>query len=188
MSEAVSALQGAAFEGLVTVRDTGPRGMITVRGDLSSAAMKKAVKAAVGTDVPAQRAVVLDGDRGAAWMSPDELLLMLPHGEAGAAVTAAEKALGKAHALVVDVSDARAVLEIEGASVREVLAKLAPVDLHPDAFGQGMIRRTHLAQVAAAFWMTGAESFEIVCFRSVAQYVFDLLSAAAAEGSDVGAF
>jgi sarcosine oxidase subunit gamma len=51
-----------------------------------------------------------------------------------------------------------------------------------------MFRRSRLAQVPAAFWMPDAETFQIVCFRSVARYMFDLLSIAAQPGSEVGHF
>ncbi|MBR9842922.1 MAG: sarcosine oxidase subunit gamma, partial [Rhodobacteraceae bacterium] len=37
-------------------------------------------------------------------------------------------------------------------------------------------------------WMNEDGSFEIICFRSVAQYVFDLLCVASVEGSEVGFF
>ena len=98
------------------------------------------------------------------------------------------KALGNAHALAVDVSDARACLRISGPSAREVMAKLTPVDLSPDAFKPGMIRRTRMAQVAAAFWVVDRETFQVVCFRSNAKYVFDLLKVEAQNGSEVGFF
>ena len=188
MSDAVSALNGARFDGLVSIADLGPRGMITLRGDLSSAAVKKAVKAVTGTATPEQRKIVLAENHATAWMSPDELLLITPYGETSAAIAAAEKALAKQHSMVAEVSDARASFSISGNRSREVLAKLIPVDLSPGAFGVGEIRRTHCAQVPAAVWMTEPDSFELVCFRSVAQYVFDLLKAAAAEGSEVDAF
>jgi len=188
MSEVSSALAGATHEGRLTVRDTGPRGMVTVRGDLGSPGMKKAVTAGAGTAVPGRREVVGEGGRAALWMSPDELLILTPYDEAGAAAAAMRKALGSAHALVAEVSDARAVLSLEGAAARETLAKLAPVDLHPDAFRPGMVRRTHLAQIPAAFWMTGENAFEIMCFRSVAQYAYDLLVAASAKGGEAGLF
>jgi sarcosine oxidase subunit gamma len=48
------------------------------------------------------------------------------------------------------------------------------------AFPAGEIRRTRLAQIAAAFWMPQEGTVELVCFRSVAQYAFDLLTQAAA--------
>lgn len=188
MSDISSALGGATVAGRLTIRDTGPRGMVTLRGDLRSAALGKAVKAGAGTEVPGRRDALFEGERGALWMSPDELLILTPYDEAAAATQAMTKALAGAHALAVEVSDARSVLALEGAEARETLAKLAPVDLHPGAFGPGMIRRTHLGQVAAAFWMTGENAFEIMCFRSVAVYVFDSLVAASAEGAAVGIF
>lgn len=188
MSNAVSALQGASYTGFVAVEEMGLRGMITVRGDLKSAKMKKAVKAAAGADIPGTRAVILDGEQGAAWMSPDELLVMVSYADVEAKLAAMVKALGKDHALAVNVSDARAVFEIKGAGVREVMAKLCPVDMGADAFEPGDFRRTRMAQVPAAFWMVDAETIRIVCFRSVALYVFNLLKDAAEPGSEVGYF
>ena len=75
-----------------------------------------------------------------------------------------------------------------GAFAREVLGKLMPVDFSADAFGPGQIRRSRMAQVPAAVWMTGEDAFRVVCFRSVAQYVFDLLKTAASEGGEVGLY
>ena len=44
-----------------------------------------------------------------------------------------------------------------------------------------------MAQVPAAYWMLDEETIDIVCFRSVAEYVFGLLEDAAEPGSEVGA-
>lgn len=188
MSEAVSAIGGESFDGLVRVADAGLRGMIAVRGDLADADLKNAVTGLSGTDFPAQREITRVGERGLAWMSPDELLLMVPYAEAGAACRTLSDALAGQHHLAADVSDARAVFALEGAPWREVLAKLTPADLSPAAFGPGEIRRTRLAQAAAAFWMTGDDAVELVTFRSTARYVFELLSNAARPGSEVGHF
>ena len=80
----------------------------------------------------------------------------------------------------MEVSDARAVFRLTGDldAAREVLAKLTPADLSPTAFGEGEVRRTKLGQVAAAFWIEDG-GITLVSFRSVAAYVFDLLSNAA---------
>ncbi len=193
MSEPVSALNGASFEGLVTLTDRGPTGMITLRGDLAAPEMAKALDKALALTVPDTRRVqpakgVSKGQ--AAWMSPDELLLILPYGQVATVCTSLSAALEGTHHLVADVSDARALITVSGqdAHVREVLAKLAPVDLHPAQFGPGDFRRTRLAQVAGAFWMPEAGQINVICFRSVAQYVFDLLSAAADPAAPVDYF
>ena len=188
MSDPVSALGGAVFDGMVRVEDAGPRGMLTLKGDLGDARLGEAVKALTGSDVPGTREARIEGETGAAWMAPDELLLLVPHAEAEAAVADLAKALGGTHHLAANVSDARAVIEVSGPTAREVLAKLTPADLDAAAFGPGSFRRTRIAQVPAAFWMRDAETIEIVCFRSVAQYVFDVLKAAARPGSGVGYF
>jgi sarcosine oxidase subunit gamma len=160
--------------------------MVTLRADLGAAAVGKAVKAALGVDMPGVRRAVLAGDRGALWMSPDELLLVLPHGEAPSAVATLSAKLAGVHHLVAEVSDARAVFRLTGDldALREVLAKLTPADLAPGAFAPGEVRRTRVGQVAAAFWIEDG-GITLVCFRSVARYVFDLLANAAAPGGEV---
>lgn len=177
-----SALPGAHFAGFVTVSEAGLRGMITLRGDLSSDAIAGALADVTGLDMPAQRCVNSAGDMAAAWMSPDELLLMLPYDQAGVMAQKLAQALAGEFATVANVSDARAVFTLQGAGVFDALAKICPVDF--SEFDQGEIRRTRAAQVAAAVWMSGADQVTVVCFRSVAQYMFDLLSAAAAPGSE----
>ena len=182
MSEPVSALNGAVAEGFATIREIGPLGMITLRCKADVKALPKAIKAAVGTGVPAQRRVVVEGDRACGWMSPDEYLLVMPYAGVAEALEAIAKAMGKEHHLAVDVSDARAVFRIEGAKAEQVLAKLSPVDFA--ALEPGELRRTRAAQVAAAFWKEG-EGYTLVCFRSVARYVFDLLATSAKPGSEL---
>ena len=186
MSNAVSALNGATYNGFVTVTDVGLRGMITLRGNLTSPAIKKAVKAASGSDLPAQGHVATADDSAVAWMSPDELLIMTPYAEVEAALAKIDKALKGSHYLAVNVSDARAVLRVQGQGAREVMAKLSPVDMSADGFTPGMFRRTRMAQIPAAFWMPDADAVQIICFRSVADYAFNLLKDAAQPGSEVG--
>ena len=186
MSEAVSALAGARHDGLVRITEAGVQGMITLRGDLSDPVLARAL----GRAIPDRRGIVADGARSLAWMSPDELLLMLPYTAARETAESIRKAMAGKHFLAENVSDARAVFDLTGedGALREVVAKLAPLDMAPGHFGPGEIRRTKLGQVAAAVWMPAPGALRVVCFRSVATYVFDLLSTAARKGSAVGVF
>lgn len=186
MSEPISALNHASYDGIVKVEECGLQGMITLRGDLSDKVLAKAVKDATVQKVPGQREALVNGDTGVCWMSTDELLVLVPYAEVEAKLAAMASALSGTHALAVNVSDARAVFRISGANAREVVGKLAPVDLSAEAFQPGQIRRSRLAQVAGAFWMDDAETFRVVCFRSAADYVFKLLKVAAQPGSEVG--
>lgn len=182
MSEPVSALKGATAQGFATIREIGPVGMITLRAKPDVKALAKAIKAAVGTEVPALRRIVTEGDRACGWMSPDEYLLVMPYAAVAGALEAIAKAMGGEHHLAVDVSDARAVFRVEGAKAEQVLAKLSPVDFA--TLEPGELRRTRAAQVAAAFWKDG-DGFTVVCFRSVGRYVFDLLATGAKPGSEL---
>jgi sarcosine oxidase subunit gamma len=157
--------------------------MITLRAKPDAAGLAKAIKAAVGTEVPAVRRIVAEGDRSCGWMSPDEYLLVLPYAAVAGALEAIGKAMAGAHHLAVDVSDARAVFRVEGALADQVLAKLSPVDFA--TLEPGELRRTRAAQVAAALWREG-DGFTVVCFRSVGRYVFDLLASGAKPGSELG--
>lgn len=188
MSEARSALEGRSFDGIARIEDMGLCGMITLRGDLDDGTLQTAVTSVAGVDFPGRRKASLVDGRGLLWMSPDELMVLLPHADASQAADTLAQALQGTHHLVAEVSDARAVLRVSGPAAREVLAKLTPADVSPAAFGPGEICRTRLAQAAAAFWMSGEDSLDVVCFRSVAQYVFDLLATAAAPGGEVGHF
>lgn len=161
-------------------RITG-RGMVTLRGDLSDPTLTAAVTAATGCAVPSLRQIVWSGDQAVAWMSPDELLLIVT--DAPATVAQLSEALTGIHHLAADVSDARATFRITG-PWRDILASGAPVDLHPDTFPPGEIRRTRLGQVAAAFWATDANTAELVCFASVAEFVGIWLETAATEGAE----
>ena len=187
---AVSALNGATTQGFARVEEMGLQGMITLRGDLASDKVKEAVKAATGQDIPAIRTLAAGPGGAVAWMSPDELLIMVGYDGVTDTLAAIETALQDEHFLAVNVSDARAMFRVagSGAGVREALAKLCPVDMTPGAFAPGMFRRTRMAQIPAAIWMPDAETVQIVCFRSVAEYTFNLLRDAVAEGGEVGLF
>jgi sarcosine oxidase, subunit gamma len=185
MSEAVSALNHAEFNGLAHISEIGLQGMITLRGDLSNKTIKSAATKATGVSMPAMNCIEISGANGLCWMSPDELLVLCAYEDVEATLAKMRKTLDKTHAMAVNVSDARAVFRVSGPDARDVMAKLCPVDLSPEAFKPGMFRRSRMAQVPAAFWMCDAQSFQIICFRSVADYVFDLLKVAAQSGSGV---
>lgn len=188
MSNLVSALGGKAYSGDVTLCDAGLKGMITLRGDFADEAIGAAIQHFIGVDLPDTLQVSQGTDgRAALWMSPDELLLVVPYDQAASLTGQMAQALAEAHALVVNVSDARAVFDLSGPFAAEVLAKVVPINMAPDAFGPDMVRRTRIAQVPAALWISGADRYTIVCFRSVADYVFDVLETSI-KGGPVGLF
>lgn len=188
MSEAVTALGGAVSDGgIARVREVPLQGMITLRGDHSQAGIAKAATLVAPGEMPGPGEARIDGATGVAWMSPDEALVLCPYADVADVLARMQKALGKSHALAVNVSDARASFTVSGPHARDVLAKLCPVDLAPGRFEPGAFRRTRLAQVACALWPVDGETLQLVCFRSQARYVFDLLCIAAQPGSEIHA-
>lgn len=184
MSEPISALPGARHSGMIDLADAGPQGMIALRGDLALPVLAAAVKKVTGAALPTARQVSTGAKGAVAWMSPDELLLFVEHAGVAKVVAALEGAMGDAFVTVADVSDARAVFTLKGLQARDVLAKACPVDFAD--FPVGTMRRTRAAQVAAAVWRQGDDTFTVICFRSVAQYMWDLLSTLSRPGGEVG--
>lgn len=186
MSDLSTALQGARFDGYVVVSEALRSGMIQLRASLADDAVVQAVRRATGAAIP-ERLGLSAGDRGEVlWMSPDELLLRIPLDAIPKALAGLQDDLLDHHHLALDVSSMRSEIRLEGAAVREVLAKVTPVDMA--TLEPGTVRRTRLAQAAAAVWLTDDETANILCFRSVATYVFDVLSVSARKGGEVGAF
>lgn len=181
MSDPVTALKGQSYDGFGKIREIGPLGMISLRCDLADRALPAALKP-FGVKVPAPRRIQEVEGHAVAWMSPDELLLIVPYDRVQEALGALQKSLAKIHFLAVDVSDARAVFRIEGPKAGQVIAKICPVDLNGLAAQE--LRRTRAAQVPAALWKDD-KGFTLICFRSVATYVMDLLAHSARPGSEI---
>jgi sarcosine oxidase subunit gamma len=188
MSNLQSPLEGAHFSGLIDIREAGLRGMITLRGDLSNASIANAATTVAKVAMPDMGHANSDKGRAICWMSPDELLVIGPYDQVANDISVMQTSIGNVHHLLADVSDARAVFTLTGDKIRDVLAKLAPADLSPTACPVGAMRRTRFAQVPAAFFFKSETEVELICFRSVAQYMFDLLSQAADPNADVGYF
>ena len=167
-------------EALATIAPVTGLGMITLRADMSRAG--DAIAEAAGLAIPEPTRIVTDGNRSLGWMSPDELLLILPASETAEALTALTDALSGEHALVADVSDLRAVFDVSGPKAQQVLQKLSPVDFA--AFPKDGFRRTRAAQVAVAFWRQG-KGFRVIGMRSTADYLRLILENATIPGSDL---
>jgi sarcosine oxidase, subunit gamma len=181
MSEPVSALGHAAFDGFAKIHEIGPLGMLSLRARPDVPGLTQAL-AAIGLTRPEPRRITLQNASGCGWMSPDEYLVILPYAEVDAAMATLSQHLAGQHHLVANVSDARAVFRIEGAKAAQVLQKLMPVDLVTLAPGE--LRRSRAGQTAAAIWAEG-DGFTLVCFRSAAAYVMGLLSHSAMPGAEL---
>ena len=174
--------------GIAEIGTVAGQGMIALRGDKDAAAVLKEAADRLGVAMPGPLEGRFKGEAGLLWMSPDELLALCPAADLAGHLDALGAAMAGHHAMALDVSDIRVRFTVSGPLAREVLAKICPLDMSPEGFTPGMVRRTKLGQVAGAIWLGKDGVFHVICFRSVGDYVHDLLRIAAQPGSEVHLF
>ena len=159
-------------------------GMITMRLNLDDQVLKRKLRHVLGISIPSVRHIEATTDAILAWMSPDELLYFCTREEVFNRLNLLRESFNSEHTLL-DVSDARAIFSMEGDRVREVVAKLAPIDTDLNSLALGEIRRTRFSQVAAAVWLSEENRATVICFGSVEKYLSDLLLVSSKKGSEV---
>lgn len=164
----------------MTVRDAATRGMVAVKGALEDEPLRAAAAEVAGVAFPGTGEAATSGDRGLLWMAPDEVLVLVEAARRDEALRHLRQMAEGRHVLVEDVSDMRSGFVIAGEAVRDVLARVTPADVAPAALPPGRVRRTRVGQVAAALWLPEEGRAEVLCFRSVAAYLRQLLVEAAA--------
>ena len=119
-------------------------------------AVSAAMKEALGAGLPGPNRTTGRAKARVIWAGRGQAMVLGPHvAPKGAAVT--------------DQSDAWAVIRIEGAGAEAVLARLTPLDLRAPEFKRGHTARTLLNHMTCPLTRLGAQSFEIMVFRSMAQ-------------------
>ncbi|MBS7545258.1 sarcosine oxidase subunit gamma [Ancylobacter oerskovii] len=138
--------------------------------------------AAFGVDLPRTACrFTRSGTRLAAWLGPDEWLLLAEEADPAALFADLETALaGLPHALV-DVSDRSLGIALEGPRAAYVLNQGCPLDLDTAAFPVGMSTRTVFAKAEIVLLREAPERFRLEVWRSFAPYVWGLLEEARRE-------
>ena len=173
----------------IDLREISDRGMIDVRGSANDKKFTGAVKKVLGLDLPkAPRTSVSWGDVKALWLSIDQWLILCSRAKAGELTAALGAELAGIHSLIVDVSDMRAVLRLEGEGVREVLLKGSSLDLLSEDYAPGTVRRMRFAEIAAFLHVVEDEVFDVYVFRSYADYAWEFLQATARASAQVKLF
>ena len=109
MSKLQTQDKSADFEGIARISQVSGLGMLTLRGNFSDKKFQAGLKKATSLSLPVPRQIEQAGGLSLAWMSPDEALLIGPEDEVSEVLPLLEAALKNCHAMLVDVSDARAV-------------------------------------------------------------------------------
>ncbi len=145
------------------------------------AALQERVAAHFGLALPDGARRVTAGATAAAGTGPGTWLLIRETG-GNDWIPTVKSAVGNT-ASVADQSDAYAILRLSGPALRESLAKLVPLDLHPRSFRVGDVAATLAAQIGALLWRLedGAEgqpTFELAVPRSLSSSLWHALSPA----------
>jgi sarcosine oxidase subunit gamma len=173
----------------VTLRETPPLAMVNLRVAPRSDAARR-VEDALGARSPGANAVAPASLGAVLWLGPDELLVVAGDGEAPGVVALLTEALGGDPGSVVDVSAARAGVDLAGPRAADVLAKGCSIDLHPRAFPPGRCAQTLLARANVVVWHLGEPlrdgGYRVLTGASFAGYLADWLVDAAAEYQPAG--
>ena len=141
---------------------------LTVPQD-DEAAEEEALTKAYGVAVPVVGRYVTstDGKVRVMGTAPDQLFVLFEHAapDARAVVHAATGAAFYS----TDQTDVWCCLEISGTSVREVLARICPLDLHPGVFGADSAERTSMEHMGAMIIRVGDDAFWLMSARSSAK-------------------
>ena len=82
------------------------------------------------------------------------------------------------YAAVTDVSDGWCIVDISGPEVRDVLARVTPLDMRSKSFKTGMTQRSMLMHMQASISCLGKSHFRVMVFRSMALTVVHDLAVA----------
>ncbi|HSY08208.1 MAG TPA: sarcosine oxidase subunit gamma family protein [Steroidobacteraceae bacterium] len=169
----------------VRVAERGGLALATVhvrRGQIT--ALTERVRARFGIELPPGPHRRVAGDVAFAGIAPEAWLASSEEDSNGFA-RSLEAAIGDL-ASVADQSSGYAVLRMTGPKLRETLAKILPLDLHPRVFLPGDVASTIASHVGATLWRLedgadGSPVFEIAVFRSLAGSFWHCLASSAAE-------
>jgi sarcosine oxidase, subunit gamma len=173
----------------ISLREIGDRGMIDIRGLASDRKFTAAVKKVLEVDLPkVPRTSAAWVEVKVLWLSVDQWLVLCPRGKVDALMAELQDALRGVHSLVVNVSDMRTVIRLEGEGCREVVMKGTSTDLLDGSFTPGAVKRMRFAEIAALLHVVEDTVLDIYVFRSYAQYAWSFIEKAARKGSEVRIF
>ena len=164
---------------LEVIKDNGN---INLRGNAADKKFLSAVNAAIGCELPLQPNTTMKGGVQALWLGPNEWMLLTDAESISAMSLALDEALQSQHVALNDLSGGQVTLRLTGDSVRELLSKGCPMDLHPSVFGAGACAQTGLAKAGVVI-IAHERGFgvDLIVRRSFSDYLMQWLQKAGAE-------
>ena len=150
-----------------------PRAIAQLNGAPDEAALAQRL-AAAGLVVSLSPNRAAEGkDWNALWNGPGQWLVVSDTLEPVTLIDQLEAALADSDATVTDLSHARSVSRIEGADVREMLAKLCPLDI--EAMPAGDCATSLFGQLTALTHCVDDKCFDLYVFRSFGLEMWEAL-------------
>jgi len=159
------------------------RMQLNLRGDSGNPAFINAVKTATGLDISVEaNRFTAAGDRACLWLGPNEWLILGADGQGAEQIRALRAALAGQHAAVIDVSESRTTILVQGPRARDLLQKGIPLDLHPREFRAGHCAQSHIAGANITLrQIDDAPTYEVLVLNSFAEHLWLWLESAARE-------
>lgn len=151
----------------------------------AGAAARSTAKAQFGAD-PGEKPKAVAGKNGSRliWSAPDQFFVLTP-----AAKTKPLDRLQKAFAKKASISEqsnGRSLFRMSGPRVRDCLAKLLSIDLHPDVFAPGAAAATQMGHISVNVWRDEEDAFNLLVFTSFAESLWrDVLAHGAEYGVEI---
>ena len=142
----------------VGVRPRNGLGMISIGTPRDgAAALAQALRDHARLAPPEPGCWVGDDTLALVWSAPGQFLAV---GDAVMVQRLANALRGMA--LLIDLTGARAVVRLSGPSVRDVLARVLPLDLHPRVMAPGRVAATVAAHIGVQIWQVDdAPSYDL---------------------------
>jgi sarcosine oxidase subunit gamma len=136
------------------------------------AAAAKAIKAHFGVAAPTAPKAVAGKDMTIIWSGPNQVMALSPRQGAMSPLDPLHDTF-KDIASLSDQSDGRALIQISGPDARKMLAKIASIDFHDDAFPAGAAASTSVDHTTVNLWRSadaadGSPVFNLLVFSSFA--------------------
>lgn len=165
----------------IRIAIAGPRTAVNLRGRPDEQGFVADVQRALAVELPlAANRWHGDDAMAAAWLGPDEWLLVAPEGRASEIEDAVRGARPDDPWLaLVDVSHSYTCLVLSGSGARDLLAKGCSCDLRPGSLDEGACIQTVLAKARVLMRVMEGETIEIRVRNSLAAYTAKWLADAA---------
>ena len=149
-------------------------GKINLRGDAGNGEFLRAVRRILGTGLPLEANTTAAGDGVTVfWLGPDEWLIHCAQDQQTELMRRLRTGCGGMHVALTDVSDYYVVMRLSGGKATEVLAKGAPLDVHPGVFTAGRCAQTRYGHASILLHHVDATpTYDVQVRWSFAEYLW----------------